>query len=82
MNVEELATTRRRLEAMAGRARANAEYEADQCARLVRGIDLSGDEPGVPMAGAEKLAVASTALVRYLSALEAYQVCMVMLEDA
>jgi hypothetical protein len=83
MSTDELAFTRRRMEAQAERARANAAYEADQCASLARGLSaVAGVDAGVPLAQAEKLAAASTALVRYLSALEAYQTALALLEDA
>lgn len=36
----------------------------------------------VPLAQAERLAASATALTRYLSALEAYEVAMSLLEDA
>lgn len=75
----DVATATRRLEAQAERARVNAEYEADQCVRLAKDINLTMD-PGVSLAGAERLAATATALVRYLSALEAYEMALSLLE--
>jgi len=75
-------SSRRRTEAMAARARANAAYEADQCVKLARGIDLSNVDTGVPLNEAQRLAQHATDLVRYLSSLEAYEVASVLLEDS
>lgn len=72
----------RRLEAMAERARHNAAYEADRCVSLAQGLNLAHFDAGVPLAEAERLAVSVTALIRYLSALEAYEVALSLLEDA
>jgi hypothetical protein len=83
MNADELrAVQYRRLEAAVERARANAAHEADTCVSLARGLNLAHFDAGVPLAEAEKLAASATALVRYLSALEAYSVAMSLLEDA
>ncbi|MFL6289194.1 MAG: hypothetical protein ACJ73L_12435 [Actinomycetes bacterium] len=81
MTDEELNTTRRRLEAMAVRARNNASYEADSCARALRDLDLTNTEAGTARSQAERLAQASTALTGHLSALEAYEVALIMLEE-
>ena len=75
-------SSRRRTEAMAARARANAAYEADQCVKLARGIDLADPVIGVPLSEARELAQHATDLVRYLSALEAYEVSLALLEDS
>jgi hypothetical protein len=77
----ELASVRRRLEAMAERARVNAACKADDCVSLARDLNLDGADAGVPLSKAERLAQASTALVRYLSALEAYEAALALLED-
>lgn len=82
VNADEIGTVRRRLEAMAVRAQNNAAYELDTCARVIGGLNLASTDAAIPLADAEKLATAATALTRYLSALEAYQVSLALLEDS
>ena len=66
-----------RLEALIERARANAARETREIARLSSDIG-----PGVFLSQAESLAQAATALVRYLSALDALEAARDLLEDA
>jgi hypothetical protein len=75
-------SSRRRTEAMAERARANAAFEADQCVKLARGLNLANADVGIPLNEAQRLAQHATDLVRYLSALEAYEVTSVLLEES